>query len=432
MKHTVTEVKFKNGSKGLLVHIPDATVMTFDLNFRAGEYLVKQSKWETPHLMEHMLLGANEQFPRARTFQAEFEKNGAYNNATTNVYEISYEAECADFEWERIMGLLHLAITKPLFLEEEFRAEYGNVREELTSRSNNHFRYLSLALREAYGFKAKTDQERLKLIKNVTLEDIKAHYERTHTSANLRFVVAGNITPKRLDAIKEAFSKIDLPRGTVRRALPTERPKTLADPLYIVNRTVDNLYFYIDTFMQRRLTDSEADALELLNTMLTETFYSRILGTARERGLVYHISSGVSQTKVSGNWWFGAQVLPANAAELFGIVVTELHNICDGQIDQDEIAAAKAYGVGRFQRSAQTVGGTAGGYAGRYFFDGVIDDYYRVPERIKAVTKTAIIDVARAMFADKTWGFGVLGNCGVDLVRGWQSQLDPLWSEQNT
>ena len=102
MKHTVTEIALVNGVKGLLVHVPEASVMTFDLNFRAGEYLVAPEKWETPHLMEHILLGANKLIPRARDFQAEFEKNGAYNNASTNVYDITYEAECADFEWERI------------------------------------------------------------------------------------------------------------------------------------------------------------------------------------------------------------------------------------------------------------------------------------------------------------------------------------------
>jgi predicted Zn-dependent peptidase len=74
MKHTVEEIILTNGAKGLLVHIPDATVMDVYINFRAGEYLVERKKWETPHLMEHVLLGANDEFPRARDFQAEVEK----------------------------------------------------------------------------------------------------------------------------------------------------------------------------------------------------------------------------------------------------------------------------------------------------------------------------------------------------------------------
>ena len=375
MKHTVSELILKNGAKGLLVHVPDASVMSFELNFRAGEYLVDEKKWETPHLMEHILLGANEKFPKARLFQAEIEKNGAYSNASTGVYDITYEAECADFEWDRILDLLIISITKPLFLQDEFEAEFGNVREELAARSNNHFRHLSLALRKQYGFMAKTDQERLKLMDNVNLDDIRAHYKKTHTTRNLRFIIAGNITPRRHDAIVEMLEQISLPLGHGRLALPNERPASLSKPLYIHNKSVKNIYFYVDSFMNRRMDEREADALSLVNTMLTETLYSKILGTARERGLVYGMSSGFGQTKQASNWWFGAQVSLKNAPALFEIMISELESVFKGRIDAEDIEAAKAYSLGRFQRSAQTVGGTAGGYSGRYFFDEVIEDY---------------------------------------------------------
>lgn len=427
MKHTVTEVSLENGAKGLLIHVPNASVMSFELNFRAGEYLVEGSKWEAPHLMEHILLGANKEYPKARLFQAEIEKNGAYSNASTGVYDITYEAECADFEWERILNLMILAIAKPLFLEEEFKAEFGNVREELSARSNNHFRHLSLALREHYGFMAKTDQERLKLMDNVTLQDVREHYERTHTTRNLRFVIAGNFTPKRREAAIAAMEAIALNKGTRRLALPDERPVRRTEPVYIHNKTVKNLYFYLDSFMNRRMSDDETDALGLVNTMLTETLYSKMLGTARERGLVYGMSSGYGQTKHSSNWWFGAQVSQKNAPELFDIMISELDKVFKGDIDAADIEAAKAYSIGRFQRSAQTVGGTAAGYSGRYFFDEIIDDYYQVPQRIKAVTKSSIVDISRQLFADNLWGLGVLSNCEEQFALDLQQQVSPLW-----
>lgn len=428
MKHIVTEVTLKNGAKGLLIHIPDASVMSFEFNFRAGEYLVSPEKWETPHLMEHMLLGANERYPKSRLFQAEIEKNGAYSNASTSVYEISYEAECADFEWDRILDLMLLAIAKPLFLADEFDAEVGNVREELTARSNNHFRHLSLALREKYGFMAKTDEERLKLMDNVTVSDVREHYERTHTTRNMRFIIAGNLTPKRYDAVVEALENIELRTGTSRIDLPNERPKSQKSPVYIPNKTVKNLYFYIDSFMLRRMTERETDALNLVNTMLTETLYSKILGTARERGLVYGMSSGFGQAKLSSNWWFGAQVSQRNAPALFEIIVDELNNIFRGEIAAEDIEAAKAYALGRFQRSAQTVAGVAGGYSGRYFFDEVLDDYYQVPRRIKDVTKNDIVEIATAFFAEQIWGLGVLGNCEKSFANELYKQIEPLWT----
>lgn len=427
MKHTTHEVSLANGAKGLFIHCPDASVMTFEINFRAGEYLVERDKWETPHLMEHVLLGANELLPKARLFQAEFEKNGAYSNASTGSYDITYEAECADFEWDRIVDLLLIAITKPLFLEEEFQAEFGNVREELSARSNSHFRHLSLALRQAYGFKVMTDQERLRLMDNVNLQDIRAHYLNTHTASNLRFVIGGNLPAERRKIIKSLMENIELPQGEERIDLPHESPIALKKPLYIQNDTIDNVYFYIDTFMRRRMEETETDALSLINTMLTETLYSRILGTARERGLVYGMSSGFGQTKDSSNWWFGAQVMPKNAPALFKIIENELQAVFEGNIIDQDVVSAKQYALGRYQRSGQTVGGTVNGYSNRYFFDEVVEDYYKIPERIDAVSKERIHDVTRALFAEGIQGMGALGSCGEDFVHDLQKQIEPLW-----
>jgi predicted Zn-dependent peptidase len=427
MKHTVTEIQLQNGARGLLVHIPDASVMTFDINFRAGEYLVEPKKWEVAHLMEHVLLGANELIPKARDFQAELEKNGAYSNATTGVYDITYEAECADFEWDRVLGLMLVAITKPLFLDEEFRAEFGNVQEEMVARANNHFRRLSLEMRRALGLIVRTDTERIELMNNVTVEDVREHYANTHHTQNMRFVIAGNLNRKRRTSIESIFENIELPQKGKRFALPKELPKGLKKSIYVHNDAVENLYFYIDTFMQRRMTDEETDALNLVNTILTETLYSKILGTARERGLVYGMSSGLSYTRDASNWWFGAQVSDKNAPALFRIVIDELGKVMSGGLAASEIDAAKQYALGRFQRSAQTVGGTANGYTGRYFFDGVVEDYYRIPERIMAIEKKQIVKITRELFAEKIWGFGVLGDCGEHFAGELRDQLAALW-----
>ncbi len=427
MKHTVSELQLKNGARGLLVHIPDASVMTFEINFRAGEYLVDHKIWEAPHLMEHVLLGANKRYPKARVFQAEFEKNGAYNNASTSAYDITYEAECADFEWERILDLTLAAITQPLFLQDEFEAEVGNVREELASRSNNHFRHLSLALRERYGYAAKTDQERLEIMDNVKLTDIQAHYKRTHVTTNMRFIIAGNITPGRQKQIEYLLENIILPKGRSRFVLPKEKPKHLTHPLYIHNDSVKNVYFYLDTFMSRQLNDIEVDALSLANTLMVETLYSKILGTAREHGLVYGMSSGFGQALLNSNWWVGAQVMPKNVSKLFEIMTRELNDVFQGKLDQADIVAAQQYSLGRFQRSAQTVGGTASGYSGRYFFDDGIEDYYQVPQRIKRITKEAIVEIMRNMFAENIWGLGVLGSCSEEFADQMQNQVAVLW-----
>ncbi len=428
MKHTVEKIELQNGAEGLLIDIPDASVMTFEFNFRAGEYLVEPAKWETPHIMEHVLLGANKKFPRARMFQAEFEKNGAYNNASTGVYDITYEAECADFEWDRILELMLLAISKPLFLQEEFDAELGNVREELNGRANNHFRHLSLAMRKYCGYQAMTDRERLKLLPNNHKEDIELHYTRTHTTTNMRFVIAGSLKGHRA-TIMRMLDEVELPKGNGRIPLPVEVPVKQGKGLYLRNPSVKNAYFIVDTFHLERLDEPEWDAGQLINTMLTETLYSRILGAARERGLVYHMSSGFNQLAQNVSWWFGAQVMPNNASELFKIMIDELDRVRTGDIDEEDIEAAKQYMLGRYQRAGQTVSGTAAGYTNRYFFEDLVDDYYALPERINAVTKKRIIDTTDLMFTDDMWDMGILGSCGRPVVDDLYEQLAVLWTK---
>jgi predicted Zn-dependent peptidase len=428
MKHTVHEIELNNGAKGLLIDVPGATVMDFEFNFRAGEYLVDRSKWEVPHLMEHVLLGANEFIPKARLFQAEFEKNGAANNASTGLYHITYEAECADFEWQRILELMITAISKPLFLADEFKAEYGNVKDELTARSNNHFRTLSLTVRESQNLLAMTDRERLKQIKNVKRKDLVEHYQKTHTSKNLRFIIAGNLRG-RTTTIKKMMEDFGLPKGRGFIDLPNEKPINLAEPVFVARPSVKNVYFELETFALTRFDDPEMDALELVNGMLTATLYSRILGEARERGLVYSMGSGVDIMKKVTGWWFSAQVISKNAPALFEIITREIGQVKSGDISAEDLEAAKQYWLGRHQRSAQTVAGTMSGYTGRYYFDDIVNDYEAIPDRIKAVTTGRIKKAAHRMFTDKIGGLGVLGggSRSHELANQLNEQVKVLW-----
>lgn len=427
MRHYVSETELSNGARGLFINVPDASVMNFYISFRAGEYLVPKEKWEVPHLMEHLILGANKSYPRGRDFQADFERNGAYSNASTGPYDITYEAECADFEWKRILDRMILPLTEPLFLEEEFHAEVGNVREELTARSNNHFRHLSLALREAYGYRSTTYQTRLELMSNATLDDLVEHYKKTHYTSNMRFIIAGKLSPNRREHIKAKLSDIALPEGEGRKELPVEKPKGLKKPLFISNDTVDNFYFYLDTFMKRRMTDKELHAMSLVNSMLTETLHSRILGAAREHGLVYGMNSNIYFDMNCTNWWFGAQVQPKNAAKLFEIMIAEINKVKGGKITRDDLKAAKQYRLGRFQRDVQTVAGLCGGYMGRYLFEDAVEEYTKTPEHIRSVTKAQIVNGVNELFSEDNWGLGILGGVDRRPANKLSKQISVLW-----
>lgn len=426
MRHSVSQVRLKNGARGLFIDVPGASVTTYEFNFRAGEFLVPDKKWETPHLMEHMIWGgANELYPDRQAFQAEVGKNGAYTNAYTSYYSVSYVGEVADFELERVLRLQFNSLEKPLFLETEFEAEFGNIRDELTSYTNDHFRTLGGEMDKAYGYRSATDNERLKLMKNVTREDLVGHYKKTHFTRNLRFIVAGSLRGRRV-AIKRLLEELQLPKGTNRIRLPEEKAKNLIKPVFIANETVPNIYLTIGSQYNDIITEKENDALNIARVMLTETLYSKIFGQARDRGLVYHVSSGHHIASRATGWWLHAQVLPENAAALCDIILTEIKKIQKGIIDEAELENAKQYTLGSHQISLQTVSNIAGAYH-RYFFDEHIEDLKSFPARIKAIKKRDVNKAVNKMFGSRIGALGVLGGGDKKIAEQLREQIAPLW-----
>ncbi len=426
MQHKVREVRLKNGVKGLLIDIPQATVMSYDFNLRAGYYLAEPGKWETPHIMEHLLCGANQDFRKARTFEAEVKKNGAYSNAYTNTYNVGYVGECADFEWDRILSLMLLSISKPLFLQEEFTAEVGNVREELTGYLSNYFRQLGVALSERLGFQVQKYEKSLKELKKIDVSDVKTFYKKTHNLDNIRFAIAGNLKGRREYIINTIEKKLLLPEGE-RIALPKTVLKKQNDPLYVENKTVESLYVSFSMLLPRRITEPELDALNALNNILTSTMDSLILGEIREKGLAYYIWSSSSLGHDYSVWDFDFQVSPENAKKAMQIIVKHIKTVLGGGVTPELLKTSKNYAIGSFQMGAQTVGSILNGYTYKYALTGEIMDYYRVPERIKGVTTNRVTAIAQAFHSEALWDLGVLGACGEELVDELYSELGKLW-----
>lgn len=428
MRHSLSEVELKNGARGLLIDVPGASVTSYELNFRAGEFLVPPKKWETPHILEHMVsAGANEQYPDRNLFNAEMSRNGAYINAYTTYYSVAYVGEVADSEWDRVLRLQQISLTKPLFLQAEFDAEFGNIHDELISLSNNHFRALSGKMSQAFGFKIATDLERSELMSNVVREDLVEHYRKTHFTRNLRFVIAGSLRGRRVN-VKRLLEELDLPTGPARFKLPKESAKRLKRPTFIANETVPNIYLILSTHFNDIIDQKDDDALGLARVMLTETLYSRIFGQARDKGLVYHVSSGHHLSSRVTEWWLSAQVLPQNAPALCDIVLAEIKKVQNGMIDEAELENAKQYALGSFQRSMQTVQSVAGAYS-RYFFDEHIEDLRSMPTRIKAISKRNIAHAMRKLFASDLGGIGVLGGTDPKIADQLHEHLQPLWHQ---
>lgn len=401
MNHTVEEVRLKNGAKGLLIDVPGATVMSMQFHFRAGNRYTKSKDIEqVAHIMEHMAFGANARYKTEHEFESEFTKNGAYRNAYTSDLSMVYEADCADFEWDRILDLQKLAICQPRFNDTELQAEKGNVRSELTNYLNDHHRILWPRVQQLLGEDVLTYRQSLPTIANVSLADVREHHRRTHTTRNMRFVIAGKLDGRKAE-IKRQMEDFKLAEGE-RFEVPRDE-LTSAKPSVIRRKDATNLTFNWSMAIPRELSDEEMDSMHYLNHILTGTMYSRIFGAARQKGLAYNVSAHVGAGYYDSSWDIIGQVNHETAGELFDIITREMRCVLDGNITQSEIDAAKSFALGRYQMGAQTVSQISSFYTGRYFADDFIKNYDSVPKMIQNVSLERMISTAREFIKEDTW-----------------------------
>lgn len=426
MQYEVSEFILKDGGRGLIVNIPSAQVMSAQFHFRAGNRFVRNArdKWETAHIMEHMAFGANNGFATGADYDAVFTENGAYHNAWTSDVSMCYVAECASFEWERIINLQRSAICNPKFTEDEFVAEYGNVKGELTGYLSNANRVLWPKMAQSLGENTLSYQERLNIMPNIAVQDIRDHYRRTHTGGNLRFVVAGDFSGK-LTRLREILNNFELLEGE-RPPLPVDELHSFA-PFAIRRKDVPDITFGWTMNLPRRLSDDEDTAMGVLDHILNGTLHSRIQGEARTKGLVYGIWSEANASEHNSSWDFGASVEADKLDKLFDLIVREIKRVQDGDISDSEIDSAKQYALGRHQMGIQTVGQLNNWLANRYFFDGRIEEFAAQPERIRAVTRERIIDTARDFFAVNCWGLGIYGNTEKAVAERLNEKLSKLF-----
>lgn len=430
MNHSVEEVKLRNGARGLLIDVPGATVMSLQFHFRAGNRYAKNKDIEqVAHIMEHMAFGANELYRSEAAFEAEFSKNGAYHNAYTSDFAMVYEADCADFEWERILDLQRLSICKPRFNQKELEAEKGNVRSELTGYLNDHHRILWPRVQQLLGEDVLTYRQGLATITNVTLADINEHHRRTHTTNNLRFVIAGKLKGRKTQ-IKKALEQFDLPSGE-RLDVPCDTLHS-ARPSLIRRKDASNLTFGWIMSMPRRLDDESLNAMHALNHILTGTATSRIYGKARSKGLAYFVGAYCGSDFHDSSWDISGQVNHDTAPQLFDIIAKEIKAVLDGKLTDDEIESAKSFGLGRYQMGAQTVSQISGFYTNRYFADDYIYDYGKVPELLRKVTREKIMSVVREFVEANTWVLAGVSSGERQEILDLNQKLEPLFDVPET
>ncbi len=417
MQHVVEEIELTNGAKGLLIDVPDAKVISYNIMFRAGDYQCSNEKQQLAHFTEHFLVaGANEVQPSFKEFHLELTKNAAaYGGYTTPLY-VNYHLDGADFEWRRILELMLSAISRPLFAKKEFASELQIVKEEL-NRKEPYGSILGCHLRKKTGFISHTREEALASLDNINVDDIRQFWNRTYFAGNMRFIIAGDLKAKKQEIIT-LLSEMRLPQNEKNKLLelPSENLQGLDEALSLNYAEASNLNFLFYAFAKEKLSAAERIDIRVLAGVLLGGLGSRIFGKASERGLLYGSGSFYYDATASSSYiTLVNQVSKKNALELFDLLRQEFNNVLAGELTANEVANSKQASLGGHYLSIQTVADVVNVYIDDYIYQEQITNYTAIPDQIKAVTIESITQSVRKLFAEKQYALGLLGESINDL-----------------
>jgi predicted Zn-dependent peptidase len=408
MKHVVHEHQLPSGASGLVIHVPGSAVVNIRVTFRSGFQYADPSSYEVPHIMEHLLATVTQKHSAPNAFMIEAQKNGAYVNASTSAENNEYIYECAQFELERLLGLIEEQVVEPLFADAPFKAEKGNVLEELTRNTTQHMSVCTIRLAQQASPKLWRDYgERLAQLDAITLAQLEEHYTRTHTAANARFYVAGDFKDGGA-AVAKIFDSIfaRLPKGA-RLKLDQNVGRGGAKAL-VATRDIDQLYYRSGVYFEE-LSEHDRSTLALLRMLMVGGMGSRVVGEARRRGLAYSVGASGSSGPGNSSFGFAGYVTPDHAEAVFEIIRRSMKDVSEGGCSLVELEAAQDLLVGSVTRSTQTAGDVLQWYIDRYDEEGIVWDFDNGLELLRTVSVADITRLTQQIVSASEQGLSLVG-----------------------
>lgn len=415
LKHHAYEVTSADGIRGLMIDVPDATSLHYEIFFHGGYHAFDQpKKRQIAHVLEHIAAdGASTEYGSKAAYLHDFYKNGAYTNAMTYYAGIWYVGNNVTDEWQRILRLRRLSIEHPMLDEDTFESELKNATAEIKRNVNSYARVsYTLAVR-ALGVPSTTDEDDRTAMQHLTLQDVSDFYHTNHVMANMRFSISGNIA-KSSDAMTHSFDSWNLAKGEESSQAPVtmKRGGALA---YKKVESTPSVYMTLTFGVERRLSQDERAAFQVLNAYLVNLRSSKILGEARRRGIAYELHGYIDTDAENITMWhMWSPIGSENIRLITSLIVGELRKVIDTTIPIADFAYAVSYCLGRARQQGQTPESLSDLYTTAYFLDNTVYDFRDVNAVYGNVTPELIQRLVREFVGSQRWALAGVGETSED------------------
>ncbi len=234
-------------------------------------------------------------------------------------------------------------------------------------------------------------------VKNITMDDLKSHYNEIFKPNIAYLVVVGDISVKEVKDLTEEYFGDWKPAEVELDEFPAAK-RVDKTKIYIVDRSSSvQSNLAISYPVENKPGNSDMAAISLMNQILGGSGLStRLNSNLREdKGYTYGAYSSLGSSRYSATFNASAEVRNEVTDSAFVEIFSELNRMRNEKVDPDELELAKNYLRGSFARSLESRS-TVAQFALNSELNDLPDDYYaNYLKRIDEVTAEDIQRVAQ-------------------------------------
>ncbi len=388
--------------------VPNVALYTF---YRAGSRNERPGITGISHFFEHMMFNGSERYPSG-AFDTVMENAGGSNNAYTTENVTVYSDWIPKDALEVVLRMEADRICCLSLDSTSVESERGVVySERRTTTDDSNEAVLdeqvqaTAYLAHPYGIPVigwPSDIERW------SLEDLRSYHRTYYAPNNAVMVIAGDVAAADVFAMAERILG-PVPAQPAPPAVRTIEPPQLGERRIVVRRPGEVPYIQA-VFHRGRANDPDAEAIELLSTILTggesSRLYRRLVDRDRVAVSVYDymlegFDPGLYRVLVTVSPEKGVEACEAS-------LLDELARVGRDGVTEAELRKAKNQQAARFWRGLATIDGKAEALGEAEVFRGDWREVFTAPDRYERVTARRIQAVARALFDERNRTIGIL------------------------
>lgn len=401
----VSRSQLETGAKLLVLENHATPTISLRGSLRAGAYFEPRTKPGLASLTADMLERGTRRRDKLQ-LAGDLESVGAEIDFSTDPFAVNFSARALSKDLSLLIRALAEELREPSFPEDELeklkQQTIASIQEQqANTRYRGYERFTGVIFDAEHPYYVPPGERLIASINSITVEDVRAFYEKYYGGRSLIVVVTGDVEAEEVRAqFASAFESFGGPESVdISVRDPEQQTGTRREVVLLKDKaSVDVL---IGTAAPLRRASQDYYAAMLANSALGQSTLSSRLGlqVRDKEGLTYGINSVFrAPSLAAGPWYVGVTVNPQNVEKAINSSLAVLRDYVTNGIRPEELADEKSAAIGSFKVSLATNGGLARALWNAEFYGLGVEYIDSYPQIIQSVTVEEVNAAIRKYF----------------------------------